>query len=156
MGRGVANTPSAIRNKANGQEWNSETREWYIYYLKVEEKEYLEKSDEQFMEELKAKGGSSSFGNPFTDAQKEMGGESREVKDTELYDVLGIKPSATQSEVKKAYYKVARKTHPDKVGKDDPLAKEKFQKVGQAYQVLIDEKTRKKYDEMGQEGLKDV
>jgi DnaJ-class molecular chaperone len=114
-----------MRNKANGMDWNSETREWYVYYLHEEEKEILEKTDEQFMEELKAKGGISSFGNPFTDAQKEMGG-SRDVKDTELYDVLGVKPSATQSEIKKAYYKVARLTHPDKVGKDDPLAKEKF------------------------------
>ena len=46
MGRGVANTPSAMRNKANGMEWNSETREWYIYYLEEEKKEYLDKSDE--------------------------------------------------------------------------------------------------------------
>jgi curved DNA-binding protein CbpA len=62
-----------------------------------------------------------------------MKGGSRDVKDTELYDVLGVKPNATQSEIKKAYYKVARLTHPDKVGKDDPNAKEKFQKVGHAY-----------------------
>lgn len=132
MGRGVANTPSAIRNKANGMEWNSETREWYIYYLEEEKKEYLDKTEEQFLADLKAKGGASSFGNAFTDAKNEMGG-SREVKDTELYDVLGVQPSATQSEIKKAYYKIARKTHPDKVGNTDPQAKEKFQKVGHAY-----------------------
>jgi DnaJ-class molecular chaperone len=83
-------------------------------------------------------------------------GGSKNVKDTELYDVLGVEPSATQSEIKKAYYKMARQTHPDKVGKDDPNANEKFQKVGHAYQVLIDEKTRKKYDEMGEEALKDL
>ena len=125
MGRGVANTPSAMRNKANGMEWNSETREWYIYYLDEEKKEFLDKTDEEFLKELKEKGGASSFGNAFSDAQKEMKG-SRDVKDTELYDILGVKPTATQSEIKKAYYKVARQTHPDKVGKDDPLAKEKF------------------------------
>ena len=80
----------------------------------------------------------------------------KDVKDTEFYDILGVSPDATSNEIKKAYYKVARQTHPDKVGKTDPLAKEKFQKVGQAYQVLIDDKTREKYDSMGQEGLKDV
>ena len=53
-------------------------------------------------------------------------GENRKVKETELYDILGVQPTATQSEIKKAYYKVAKETHPDKVGKDDPQAKEKF------------------------------
>ena len=46
MGRGVANTPSNLRNQANGMEWNSETREWYFYFLEEEKKEYLDKSDE--------------------------------------------------------------------------------------------------------------
>lgn len=135
-------------------EWNSETREWYIYYLADEEKEFLAKSEEEFLEELKAKQGGdfSSRGNMWTDAKK----EKKEVKDTEFYDILGVKPNATSNEIKKAYYKVARLTHPDKVGKTDPQAKEKFQKVGQAYQVLIDDKNREKYDKMGQEGLKDV
>ena len=71
----------------------------------------------------------------------------KEVKETELYDILGVKPSATSNEIKKAYYKLARETHPDKVGGTDPLAKEKFQKVGNAYQILIDAGNRKKYDE---------
>ena len=48
------------------------------------------------------------------------------VKDTELYDILGVAPNATSTEIRKAYYKLARVTHPDKVGKDDPDATEKF------------------------------
>ena len=55
-----------------------------------------------------------------------MAGGTRKVKDTELYDILGVKPDASQTEIRKAYYKLARVTHPDKVGKDDPQATEKF------------------------------
>lgn len=46
--------------------------------------------------------------------------------DTGLYDVLGVKPDATSNEIRKAYYKMARQTHPDKVGNIDAEAKEKF------------------------------
>ena len=70
-------------------------------------------------------------------------------KDTELYDALGVSPDASQNTIKKAYYKLARETHPDKVGDTDPLAKEKFQKIGHAYQILSDEKLREKYDLSG-------
>lgn len=72
-----------------------------------------------------------------------------------LYDELQITPDATQNQIKKAYYKRARDTHPDK-HRDDPEADAKFQKVGYAYQILIDETSRKKYDTEGEEGLKDV
>ena len=87
--------------------------------------------------------------------RQDMGGK-KNVKDTDLYDRLGVAPEATQNEIKKAYYKLARITHPDKVGKDDPNATEKFQRIGEAYQVLSDEGLREKYDKMGQEGLKDM
>jgi DnaJ family protein B protein 4 len=47
------------------------------------------------------------------------------VAETKLYDALGIKPDATQDEIKKAYRKAALKHHPDK-NKDDPKSAEKF------------------------------
>lgn len=79
----------------------------------------------------------------------------KEVKDTQLYDALGVAPNASQSEIKKAYYKLARQTHPDKVGNENANAKEDFQKIGHAYQVLIDEGQREKYDKGGEEAIKD-
>ena len=50
------------------------------------------------------------------------------VKETELYDLLGIAPDATASEIKKAYRKTALRLHPDK-NADDPSATERFQDV---------------------------
>ena len=78
----------------------------------------------------------------------------RQVADREYYDLLGIEPNATNSEVKKAYYVKARESHPDR--NPDPLAHSKFQKIGEAYQVLSDEKLRANYDEGGKTNVEDA
>lgn len=72
------------------------------------------------------------------------------VKDTEYYDLLGIEPTATPVEIKKAYRKMALKFHPDK-NPDDPTAQAKFQSIGEAYQVLSDPGLKSRYDEFGKE-----
>ncbi|KAJ9302741.1 hypothetical protein DTO271G3_115 [Paecilomyces variotii] len=74
------------------------------------------------------------------------------VAETKLYDSLGISPSASQDEIKKAYRKAALKYHPDK-NKDNPQASEKFKEVSQAYEVLSDPEKRKVYDQYGLEFL---
>ena len=63
----------------------------------------------------------------------------------DYYDVLGVKKTASQDEVKKAYRKLARKYHPD-ANPNDPKAEEKFKEVSSAYEVLSDVEKRKKYD----------
>ncbi|KAF2501540.1 DnaJ domain protein [Lophium mytilinum] len=73
------------------------------------------------------------------------------VVDTAYYDALQVPPTATELEIKKAYRKLAIKLHPDK-NPDDATAHEKFQIIGEAYQVLSDDQLRKQYDKFGKEG----
>jgi molecular chaperone DnaJ len=61
------------------------------------------------------------------------------------YDVLGVEKGAKKEDIKKAFYKLASKYHPDKGGDA-----EKFKEINEAYQVLSDEKKRKEYDTYGQ------
>ncbi|KAK2623851.1 hypothetical protein QTJ16_007032 [Diplocarpon rosae] len=72
------------------------------------------------------------------------------VVDTTYYDALGVPPTASELEIKKAYRKMAIKTHPDK-NPDDDNAHEKFQAIGEAYQVLSNTDLRKQYDKFGKD-----
>lgn len=89
------------------------------------------------------------------------------VVDTTYYDALGVTPTATELEIKKAYRKKAIQLHPDK-NPDDKQAGEKFQvvwmvfsqscqynrwhaQIGEAYQILSDKALRSQYDKYGKE-----
>ena len=64
------------------------------------------------------------------------------------YDVLGVAKDATEKEIRQAYRRLARQYHPD-VNKNDPTAEDRFKEVNEAYGVLSDEDSRKKYDRYG-------
>lgn len=66
----------------------------------------------------------------------------------DLYEVLGVTKTATQSEIKSAYRKLAVKYHPDK-NPGDKAAEEKFKQITAAYDVLSDETKRRQYDSYG-------
>ena len=65
----------------------------------------------------------------------------------DYYKTLGIKRDASQSDIKKAYRRLARKYHPD-VSKESG-AEASFKEVGEAYAVLKDPEKRAAYDQLG-------
>jgi len=73
-----------------------------------------------------------------------------DVDTTKFYKELGVEKDASESDIKKAYRKLALKNHPDKGG--DP---EKFKSIIRAYEVLSDPEKRKSYDQYGEEGVND-
>jgi molecular chaperone DnaJ len=62
----------------------------------------------------------------------------------DYYQILGVAKEASQDEIKKAYYKLAHKYHPDKGGD-----KEKMKEINEAYQILSDKEKRAQYDRFG-------
>ncbi|NVK51498.1 MAG: molecular chaperone DnaJ [Flavobacteriaceae bacterium] len=66
----------------------------------------------------------------------------------DYYEILGISKSASASEIKKAYRKMAIKYHPDK-NPDDAGAEAKFKEAAEAYEVLSDENKKARYDQYG-------
>jgi len=82
-----------------------------------------------------------------------MAGNSNVFSD-DYYEVLGVARSADEKQIKRAYRKLAVKHHPDKNPDDQKGAEERFKRVGEAYEVLSDEKKRRIYDQVGKSGLK--
>lgn len=61
---------------------------------------------------------------------------------------MGVQKEANKDEIKRAYYKLAKKYHPD-TNKDDPNAAGKFNDVQNAYEVLSDDSKRQAYNNFG-------
>lgn len=73
----------------------------------------------------------------------------------DYYQVLGVDRNATAEEIKKAFRKIARQTHPD-MNPDDPEAIARFREAAEAYEVLSDPETRRRYDRGDTINLEDL
>lgn len=144
--RGIINTPSAICNKASGKKWNRRDCKWQENWYSLDEEisEYSKYNQYQVFKLESENGG----------AVEEKIYTSRPVIDTEFYKILNVSTKATQDEIRKQYYKLAKKYHPDK--NSDAKSVELFQRLGEAYQVLGDEDRRAKYDAYGKEACSDM
>lgn len=144
--RGVIATPRSVRMFLRGDMlWNAEIGSWGPrpqYSLKLEATHVLEgpNADDGDDDDFAPTVGS---GNAMSSKPR------RRVADMTYYDALEIRPEATMSEVRRAYYKQSKKWHPDKASGDRKAAKEKFQTISEAYQVLSDAQRRKQYDANG-------
>lgn len=71
----------------------------------------------------------------------------------DYYAILGVPRNATKEDIKKAYRELVKKYHPDLNPNNKKEAEEKFKEISEAYEVLMDDEKRARYDQYGEEGL---
>ena len=83
--------------------------------------------------------------------------ENNKEQDNSLYEILNVERQATDSQIKKAYHKLALKYHPDR-NKDGNVkeCEEKFKEISSAYEILSDKDKREQYDKFGLDAVKNT
>ena len=140
MARGIANTPEAFsKGTKKDYKWDKDKGEWFKDVFVLRDLEEQAKSEEVESDR--------------EEREERHHDKAVDVKDSHFYDLLQVPTNATSADIKKAYYKKAMILHPDK--NPDPEAKKQFQQLNQAYQILSDAESRKKYDSMGSKSFEE-
>mmetsp|Transcript_22191 Transcript_22191/g.68426 ORF Transcript_22191/g.68426 Transcript_22191/m.68426 type:complete len:610 (+) Transcript_22191:135-1964(+) len=143
IGSGIINTPEAMYASSQGKEFDNSTGEWIFYSLKNDEKRYLSPdADAALRDHIENRKKRREAAGGAAAAPKAA------VKETGLYDTLGVATDASDAQIKKAYYKKALKCHPDK-HPGDKEKKQEFQAISAAYATLSDPQQRARYDSTG-------
>lgn len=140
--RGVVVTPRALCMSSKGWQWDRQEARWAeprAYSLLAEAEEVL------------GDGAADDEEDDADDAGATSSVVGRRVAETFYYDLLRVAPGASQREIRKAYFQQSRQWHPDKTSEAD--AKERFQVISEAYQVLSDPTRRQAYDSQGRDGV---
>lgn len=163
---GLIRTPTALYSLSLGKQWDKDAEEWIDYDMSVESELLLGITEEAFIEHIQSKKSVTEIYSPShklaqnNNQQQDQNTNSttqdnnnkpikkKNVQDRAFYDILGVEPEATPSDIKKAYYIQAKKNHPDR-NPNNNEAKATFQKISQAYEVLGDENLRLAYDTRG-------
>uniref|UniRef100_A0A7S2UIG3 J domain-containing protein n=1 Tax=Attheya septentrionalis TaxID=420275 RepID=A0A7S2UIG3_9STRA len=142
-----ASAAHSATQRAQGKRWDGKQGKWVVDDLSKDEATLvgIPENDQDILPNTDE----SSHHGDTTNA--DASSPSKTVKETEYYDALGVAPDAEASKIKRAYYIQARKWHPDR--NDTAEAKQKFQQIGEAYQVLSDPNLRTVYDKDGEAGL---
>jgi len=135
LGAGIGNTPQAWRAPKEGKAWDEGTHEWREYSL--DQEHVLVEREAQ----LVGAGRSDERSRQIRQRSK------RKVKDMSYYNLLKVTTDSSPSDIKRAFYKEALQTHPDK--NPDSTSSERFQELSKAYQILTNEETRNAYDNQG-------
>eukprot|EP00929_Paragymnodinium_shiwhaense_P016793 TRINITY_DN12542_c0_g1_i1.p1 TRINITY_DN12542_c0_g1~~TRINITY_DN12542_c0_g1_i1.p1 ORF type:complete len:648 (+),score=203.14 TRINITY_DN12542_c0_g1_i1:85-2028(+) len=141
--RGAVATPKAICMASKGWQWDAQQADWTeprLYSLTREAEDIFGPDGKDDSEDEEVAG---------ADTMGTSSSSRRRVADSYYYDQLRVSPSASQGDIRKAYFRQSRQWHPDK--SSDPDAKKQFQAISEAYQVLSDPSRRRKYDQHGRE-----
>lgn len=143
VGRGLFNTPYSIYASTHALDWDAESCKWTAYNFNEEFVTIGSMSEKQFLRSLQPPSVNNSDDESEGDTNHN---DSTTPSVRKYYTVLGVSPTATNTEIKRAYYQRARETHPDS-NPNDLEAQQKFQSIAQAYQTLSDEDARFQYDQ---------
>lgn len=141
--RGLAQQPKAWKNQSEGQHWDEDSRRWV-----------RDPTTALATVSKPTNTAASSASSSHNNNRRNKPSASSSSGATDLYNVLGVPPDASADDIRKAYYILARKLHPDK-NPNDPEAHARFQAVGEAYQILCNPDLRARYDAHGKDACLD-